>query len=147
MEDVALLILYGSQTGNAEHLAGQLHAMCLANGVNAVSMNMSAYDPDELENVRNLAIIVSTHGIGEPPISAQQCYFSLVQSTQKLHQLQYTVLALGDTEYALFCEAGKDFDRVLNELGATRIIPRVDCDVNYEARARQWMKTLIMNLK
>ncbi|MEQ9303887.1 MAG: flavodoxin domain-containing protein [Marinoscillum sp.] len=147
MNNVTLLILYGSQTGNAEYLSGQLHDMCRSQGVNSESINMSAYHPDKLASVRNLALIVSTHGVGEPPISAQPFYSSLLQSTQQLDQLNYAVLALGDTKYAQFCESGKDFDKAFSRLGASRIIPRVDCDIDYETQAREWMNTLIANLK
>ncbi len=57
-------------------------------------------------------------------------------------QLEYSVLALGDTNYVQFCEAGKLFDLRLEELGARRISPRVDCDVDYEAPATAWLSGL-----
>ena len=45
------------------------------------------------------------------------------------------VLALGYTSYERFCQTGKDFDKRLEELGGTRLVPRVDCDVDYDEAA------------
>ena len=53
------------------------------------------------------------------------------------------VLALGDTAFDLFCEAGKEWDRVLEEKGANRIHDRVDCDVDYEDDAEEWIENVI----
>src|SRR6185436_1438159 len=57
-----------------------------------------------------------------------------------LKDLRYSVLALGDSNYAKFCECGKNFDRRLEELGATRIHGRVDCDVDFESGFVGWLE-------
>src|SRR3546814_14900414 len=56
------------------------------------------------------------------------------------------VLALGDSTYEYYCEAGKRLDRRLEELGATRLAPRVDCDVDYEEPAEGWSKAILDKL-
>jgi sulfite reductase (NADPH) flavoprotein alpha-component len=61
----------------------------------------------------------------------------------RLEKLQYSVLALGDTSYDLFCKAGKDWDERLAELGAKRIYDRTDCDVDFEEPAEAWIKAVI----
>src|SRR6185295_14528496 len=44
--------------------------------------------------------------------------------------------------YTDFCGAGRKFDDRLAQLGASRLHPRADCDVDYEAPARAWMEAL-----
>ena len=56
-------------------------------------------------------------------------------SAPKLPDVHFTVLALGDTSYEFFCESGKDWDQRFEELGATRLVERVDCDVDYDSAA------------
>ena len=53
--------------------------------------------------------------------------------------MNFSVLALGDKNYAdTFCLAGKKFDQRMEELGANRVHPRVDCDVDFDDLAKQW---------
>ena len=49
--------------------------------------------------------------------------------------MKFGVLALGDTGYDEFCQAGKLIDMRLEQLGATRLVDRVDCDVDFEDMA------------
>jgi len=51
----------------------------------------------------------------------------------------FSVLALGDSSYEHFCKTGRDFDARLSALGAERAYPRVDCDVDYDDAAAQWI--------
>ncbi|MGH8047644.1 MAG: diflavin oxidoreductase, partial [Chthoniobacterales bacterium] len=64
----------------------------------------------------------------------------------KLEHLEFSVLALGDTNYVQFCEAGKLLDQRLEQLGAKRMQPRVDCDVDYETSAATWFDSLLKGL-
>jgi sulfite reductase (NADPH) flavoprotein alpha-component len=63
-----------------------------------------------------------------------------------LDELRYSVLALGDTSYEFFCQTGKDFDKRLEELGGKRLTPRVDCDVDFDEAAAEWMKDVLAEL-
>lgn len=53
------------------------------------------------------------------------------------------MFGLGDTSYEFFSKAGKDFDDRLAELGAERLLDRVDADVDYQALAEQWRRQLV----
>ena len=110
--------------------------------------SMADFELTDFERIHNLAAIVSTHGIGEPPIASER-FFYLLQSNQdhSLNRIRYSVLALGDTEYALFCQAGKDLDDLLEQHGAERILPRVDCDVDYEQDAMTWISDYLKNVR
>jgi sulfite reductase (NADPH) flavoprotein alpha-component len=64
-----------------------------------------------------------------------------------LSGLNYGVLALGDTAFDLFCESGREWDAVLNEKGAYRLIERMDCDTDYEDDAAYWTESSIKEMK
>ncbi|HZI68393.1 MAG TPA: flavodoxin domain-containing protein, partial [Hanamia sp.] len=90
--------------------------------------------------------IISTHGDGEPPAAAKKFYDHVHQNGFKLSKLKYSVLALGDTSYPLFCKAGEDVDEQLNKLGGNRIAPLQKCDIDYEAEAEEWFEKVINSL-
>jgi sulfite reductase (NADPH) flavoprotein alpha-component len=137
-------ILYGSQTGTAESVARDAVKVAKAHGLNPVIKSMDEVDADALTKMETLLIVTSTYGEGEMPDNAE-ILWSAVQadSMAKLENLQFAVLSLGDTSYDLFCQAGIDWDNRLAELGATRLQTRVDCDVEYEELAEEWMHTVI----
>lgn len=140
-------ILYGSQSGNARGLAKNVEKALEANGFQAAVSAMSDFKPNQLKKVRNLLIIVSTHGEGDPPDNALT-FHELIHSKRapKLAELHFSVLALGDSSYEFFCQTGKDFDKRLEELGGTRLYPRFDCDVDYEEPAAEWLQGVIGSL-
>ncbi|KAF0093932.1 MAG: sulfite reductase (NADPH) flavoprotein alpha-component [Puniceicoccaceae bacterium 5H] len=139
-----LTILYGSQTGNAEGLAKQTRKAAEKAGYQAKSVEMAEYDPQQLADEQTVLIITSTYGEGDPPDNARSFYdFVLAEDAPKLDHLSFAVLALGDSNYADFCQTGKDFDARLEALGAHRIMDRVDCDVDYDEPYEAWLKEVL----
>ena len=137
-------ILYGSQTGTAESVARDAVKVAKAHGLNPVIKSMDEVDADALAKMETLLIVTSTYGEGEMPDNAQVLWSAVkADSMAKLENLQFAVLALGDTSYDLFCQAGIDWDNRLAELGAIRLQTRVDCDVEYEEPAEEWMHSVI----
>jgi sulfite reductase (NADPH) flavoprotein alpha-component len=105
---------------------------------------MSEFKPNNLKKIRNLLILVSTHGEGDPPDNALPFYeFLNSKRAPQLEDLQYSVLALGDSSYEFYCQTGKDFDRRLEELGGKRLSPRVDCDLDFDEPAAEWIKHVL----
>ena len=132
-------ILYGSQTGNSQGLAEKYASALKDNDVDVTISSLATFKPNNLKKITNLLLIVSTHGEGDPPDQAIQFYeFLHSKRAPKLEQLHYSVLALGDSSYEFFCKTGKDFDEQFSKLGATQIVPRTDCDVDYDDTAAQW---------
>ncbi len=134
-----LAVLFGSQTGTAEGLAKKLSKEAEKRGFKAKLVDMAKYETVDLTKEENVLVITSTYGDGEPPDNAQAFWNFLKSDTAPpLSQLRYSVLALGDTNYAGFCEFGKMCDARFESLGAKRVHPRIDCDVDYETPAKAW---------
>lgn len=136
-----LLIAFGSQSGNAESLAKRLAREATGRGFAARAAGLDSLQPADLVKDRNVLLITSTWGEGDMPDNAASFWDALNQngSSPKLDGVRYSVLALGDKNYAdTFCLAGRKFDERLAELGAARVVDRVDCDVDFEDPAQEW---------
>jgi sulfite reductase (NADPH) flavoprotein alpha-component len=134
-----LAVLFGSQTGTAEGLAKKVSKEAEKRGFKPKLVDMAKYETVDLTKEENVLVITSTYGDGEPPDNAQAFWNYLKSDTAPpLPQLNYSVLALGDTNYAAFCEFGKMCDARFETLGAKRVHPRTDCDVDYETPAKAW---------
>ncbi|MDB6005016.1 MAG: cysJ 2 [Prosthecobacter sp.] len=136
-----LLIAFGSQSGNAESLAKRLAREASGRGFAARAAGLDSLQPADLIKEQNVLLITSTWGEGDMPDNAISFWDSINQngSSPKLDGVQYSVLALGDKNYGdTFCLAGKKLDTRLAELGATRIVDRVDCDVEFDDLAKTW---------
>jgi sulfite reductase (NADPH) flavoprotein alpha-component len=134
-----LTILFGSQTGTAEGLAKRAAKEAGKRGLAATVLDMAQTDAAKLATEKNVLIIVSTYGDGEPPDNAKALHTALAAGGAPLGALRFTVCALGDTNYTQFCKCGADFDAFFEKAGATRIAPRVDCDLDYEEKFSRWL--------
>jgi len=142
-----LTILYGSETGHSHELAEKLAAKAANKKISVKVFNLYDYDNKKLVEEENLAIIVSTHGEGDPPDMAADFYkFITGKRTPKLANLNFSVLALGDKSYKHFCKTGEDIDAAIRNLGAFRVAPLVKCDVDYEVSAEIWMNNFLLNV-
>jgi len=140
-------ILYGSQSGNAQGLAKNAGKTLTESGFQVTVSAMSDFKPNNLKKIQNLLIVASTHGEGEPPDNAISFHeFLYSKRAPKLDNLNFSVLALGDSSYELFCQTGKDFDQRLAELGGTRLYPRFDCDLDYDEPAAEWLEGVLVSL-
>lgn len=140
-------VLFGSQTGNCQRLAVSLSRKLEEQGFQVTVAAMNSFKPNGLKKVENLLLLVSTHGEGEPPDNARAFHeFLYSKRAPQLPGLRFSVLALGDTSYEFFCQTGKDFDQKLEELGAQRLSPRVDCDLDYDEPVAEWFGQVISAL-
>ncbi len=136
----SVTVLFGSQTGNAEGIASDLVGALTAKGVNANLVDMGTYKTQNLKAEKNICVVVSTHGEGDPPDTAMDLHaFINGRRAPKMDGISFSVLALGDTSYEFYCKTGADFDTRFAELGGTRLLDRVDCDVDYEEAAEAWV--------
>lgn len=139
-----LTILYASETGNSQALAKDVAEQAKALGLVVQLTDMADYKTRRLKDEQDLLLIASTHGEGDPPQGAAD-FFEFIEGRKapRLEQLRFAVLALGDSTYERYCEAGRRLDRRLEELGARRLHPRSDCDVDYEEPAAAWTAAVL----
>jgi sulfite reductase (NADPH) flavoprotein alpha-component len=134
-----LTIWYGSETGNARRVAEGLAEAAGAQGLTVKLANLADVRPQDIRKQERLTLVVSTHGEGAPPENAEDLHrFLLSEHAPRLEQLEYAVFALGDSSYEHYCQTGKDFDAVLERLGARRALVRVDADVDFTTTAERW---------
>ncbi|HMO61690.1 MAG TPA: flavodoxin domain-containing protein [Ferruginibacter sp.] len=141
-----ITILYGTETGNSKKLAAEFAAKAKQNKIVAKVVAMDQYKLTDLAKEEYLLAVVSTHGDGEPPAAAKNFYDHIHLNGFKLEKLKYSVLALGDTSYPLFCKTGEDVDLQLNKLGGSRIAPIQKCDVDYDEDAAKWFDAVLKTL-
>ena len=136
---IPLVILYGSQTGTAEKIAKQIAKESKGRSCNPRVLEAAEHGKIDWAKENNLLVVTSTYGDGDMPDNAQLFWDWLqTDAAAGLAHLNFSVLALGDTNYEQFCAAGKKINARLEAIGAKRLHPLVECDVDYEARAKSW---------
>ncbi len=144
---IPVTIAWGSQTGNSESIGKKLAKTLSAKGHKPIVKDMAELSPDDLTSIGHLLIITSTYGDGEPPDNAASLHSDLhAADAPALSSLNYSVLALGDSNYPAFCKCGHDFDQRLASLGAKRLAPIVECDVDYDQPFATWLQQIERSL-
>lgn len=144
----AITVLFGTETGHAEQIARRLVEEASAAGLPVALHSLSEYEPSWLKREKLVLLIVSTHGDGDPPGPARRLYeFLRGPRAPKLDHLRFAVLALGDRTYAHFCKTGRSFDERLAALGGSRLLERVECDVDFEPSSAGWIADSVAALR
>lgn len=146
------LVMYASQTGNAQAVAEALHQSLSSNGVEAVLKSTLDIKLKELANYSAILVTASTHGEGEPPDDAIELHEALLskkgaKKRPSLEGIKHAVLGLGDSSYEFFCQTAKDFDKALSDGGSVSLQAPVLCDVDYEDSAQDWVSQVTASLK
>lgn len=140
----SLTVLYGSQTGNAKHLASDVAEAARAKGLDVKLMNMADFKPNAFKSETHMILVTSTQGEGEPPESALKLFdFLGSKKAPKLDGLKAAVLGLGDTSYEFFNKAATDFEDRLTALGASVLVERALLDVDYATPANEWISRAV----
>jgi sulfite reductase (NADPH) flavoprotein alpha-component len=144
LPSLKIAVLYATQSGNAEGLARKVAKELKAKGHVATLSALEGYTPASLAAERYAVLIASTYGEGDPPDAVQPFYNQLcIEHFPRFENLSYAVLALGDRSYEHFCQFGRNLDEKLQSLGAYRLCPRRDCDVDPNAEFAEWKAALM----
>jgi sulfite reductase (NADPH) flavoprotein alpha-component len=138
----ALLIAYASQGGQAQQLAEQSRAQLAAPGLTAQCLPLNQLSIERLRQSARVIFVVSTYGEGEAPDNAARFEQQLQAQQQRLHNLQYAILALGDSHYRQFCAFGKRLDSRLRALHAQPLFDLLQLDRGAPATLRHWQQQL-----
>lgn len=142
------LLLYGSQTGQADAITEEILDNSAAHGLECERHCLSQAEKKfTLEKETCVVIVTSTTGDGEPPETALKFFRRLKKKTHSsdyLSHLNYALLGLGDSNYTNFCNAGKTLDKRLEELGAKRFYLSgwADDAVGLEQVVEPWIEGL-----
>ena len=142
-----LTILYATESGNSEALAGDVAKLARKSGFKPKVVDLTDLDIADLPKAKNLVVIAATWGEGEPPGRVANAYRDLMaEGAPRLEGVRFGVLALGDTAYVEFCAIGKALDARLAELGGVRAVDRVDLDLDFAKPAAAWIKSAVTAL-
>ncbi|MBJ8339657.1 bifunctional nitrate reductase/sulfite reductase flavoprotein subunit alpha [Antrihabitans sp. YC3-6] len=143
----SVVVLWASQTGNAEECATQCADRLESLGLSARLVDMDTCELSELARVQDLFVITSTFGDGGPPDNGADFWSRLsADDAPAMKGVRYAVFAMGDSSYDDFCGHGRAVDTRLSALGAIPLLPRVDSEPDYEEPFRQWLAKVVTAL-
>ncbi|CAA6694990.1 MULTISPECIES: flavodoxin domain-containing protein [unclassified Lentimonas] len=141
MDTLELTILFGTETGNCKDLANKVAKKAAKNNVTTKIADLASYSVEDLAGeTAPVLFIVSTWGDGAPPPKCEAFFQALHASEGPMEDLKFGILALGDSEYPLFCECGKKLEVKLEGLGAESMVPRTDMDADFLVTYIGWSK-------
>ena len=144
-------ILVGSTLGGAEYVAEALQPLLEEAGFDSDIQ----FDPDlntlSLQPEQIWLICLSTHGAGDYPENFKPFVEQLQQVNAPLDGVRYGIIGIGDSNYDTYCEAAKNIDFILEDMGAIRLGERFEIDITKhtipEDYVLEWIPLWIEDLK
>ncbi len=137
-------VFYATETGNSKRVAENIAEQSRQAGIAIELVDLRDFRPRLLGRIEHAIFVLATHGVGEAP-EGTEAFFEFWHSEKapQLAQLNYGVVALGDSSYVDFCEIGRLFDARLQSLGARSTLDRIDCDLDYDKPAAVWTQRFV----
>lgn len=135
LDGPGLLVLFASDGGNAEKVAKRLVSRAKMRGVAAtikVMDEVAATVSDVFAEEKNILLITSTAGQGEPPQNGREFFKAVgkMQSSDAFAETKFTVFAMGDSkywprkeDYIYYNKSGKDLFAKLSSYGIPELAP------------------------
>ena len=147
---VDIQILVGSTLGGTEYVAEAVQPLLEEAGFDSEIQ----FDPDlntlSLQEEQIWLICTSTHGAGDYPENFASFVEQLQQVNASINDVRYGIIGIGDSSYDTFCEAAKNIDFLLEEMGAVRIGDRFEIDIieypSPDVRVLDWIPLWIEDL-
>jgi len=125
-----ILILVGTESGNAQMVADALKPVLMAAG-HSVDVSDRAATSAELRSHDVLLVVCATHGSGDIPTNILPLAETLERERPDLSGHRYGMIALGDMTYQdTFCGGGKKVDKVFALCGAQKLGDRLEVDAS-----------------
>jgi sulfite reductase (NADPH) flavoprotein alpha-component len=132
------LVLYASQTGQAEEIARNSARALSAGGLNAQALSTAQVSVAQLQAARTILCVISTTGEGDAPDEGLRFEQSMMQATPDISAQTVAVLALGDSNYDAYCAFGRRVFDWLVACGAQPIQPVIEVDDLEPAALKRW---------
>ena len=131
------LIVWASQSGNAQQLAEQLLQQLSNAGKPAHCLALDQLSHHQLDNSTQIIFIVSTFGEGEAPEHAR-LFLKKLSVECDLQHLKIHVLGLGDHRYPEFCKFAEQLQTRLIAQGAKLSLPMMTVDNMRASDIAKW---------
>lgn len=139
-----LHLLVGTTSGNTEFLADTV-----SEKLNQLGFETELHYEPEFEKLpieQPWLVFLASHGAGDYADSMLD-FYDEINATQApdLAGLNYAVIAIGESCYDTFCEAGRHCDERLQELGAIKMTDRLEIDMledDPEEKALSWLSAI-----
>ncbi|KAH9477144.1 NADPH-dependent diflavin oxidoreductase 1 [Psilocybe cubensis] len=152
-EDRSLLVVYATETGNAQDAADYIARQCRRIAFQCRVVNIDSFSLPDLLSEPIVIFVVSTTGSGIEPRSMTPLWTSLLRGdlpSDAFEDLYFSVFGLGDTAYEKFCWAAKKLSRRLESIGGTEFYERGEGDEQHrlgiDGALQPWTEGLIKRL-
>jgi len=119
-DDNKVFIYYGSQTGTAESYAKDIEDECKQRGVAVEVLDLETFSDEAFSQHKNVIMVVATYGEGEPTDNSRAFHDWIIKESSPdcLKGMNFTVMGLGNTQYAQFNAMGALCEEKMQTLGA-----------------------------
>ena len=139
-------ILWASMSGTAENVAQQFEKKAIEADFDVNISELNDVSMNDLLEMKNVAIITSTTGVGDLPTNGDDFWLDLEKCSKDFSNLNFSVCALGDRSHEIFCGAGRAISKKLEELNCKKVIKNLECDGDTEG-TQEWSIKFLENLK